>query len=51
MTLYIKPLKKHTVFEPNNIYSKMIIKIGKIEFSIFSSSATNNKIYKKGLKV
>ena len=27
MTLYIKPLKKHTIFEPNNIYSKMIVYI------------------------
>ena len=39
MTLYIKPLKKHTIFEPNNIYSKMIVKIGKIEiFHIFEFS-------------
>ena len=36
MTSYIKPIKKHTIFEPNNIYSKMIVKIGKTEiFHIF----------------
>lgn len=30
MTLYIKPLKKHTVFEPGNIYNKMIVYINRL---------------------
>lgn len=30
---------------------KTTVKIGKTEFSIFSNSATNNRIYKKGLEV